>query len=125
MPYNALRSCAPGGHPRAAGLPLLPVDAHPDTLYRIDGGRWRNCIQTYDLTFTMLPTDGISNIHQMGVLSPVLSRPAERMFDSRPSYYHTSNRLGSVITPVVPVTIRIIAMSAQDNFMQIDVSPVK
>jgi immune inhibitor A len=34
-------------HP-GAGL-LLPIDAHLTTLYRIDGVRWHNRIQTYDL----------------------------------------------------------------------------
>ena len=33
---------------------LLPVDAHPTTLYRVDGVRWRNRIQTYDSTFTIV-----------------------------------------------------------------------
>ena len=35
-----------GLHP-GRGL-LLPIDAHPKTLYRVDGVRWRNRIQTYD-----------------------------------------------------------------------------
>jgi len=55
--------------PSGKGL-LLPIDAHYKTLYRVDGVRWRNRIQTYDSTFTLAPTDGIPNIHQAGVLRP-------------------------------------------------------
>ena len=104
---------------------LLPVDAHPATLYRVDGGIWRNRIQTYDSTFTLTPTDGIPNIHQSGVLSPVPSLPAVSVFDSRKSYYDPTNPLGSVITPNVPVTIRLVSISAQNSFMQVEVRPAK
>ena len=83
-----------GLHP-GQGL-LLPIDAHSQTLYRVDGLRWRNRIQTYDSTFTLDPTDGIPNIHQRGVLSPVPSLPAVKMFDDRTQYYDPSNPLGSV-----------------------------
>jgi immune inhibitor A len=112
-----------GLHP-GQGL-LLPIDAHPQTLYRIDGVRWRNRIQTYDSTFTLTPTDGIPNIHQAGVLSPVPSLPAVRVFDDRKSYYDPANPLGSVITPTTGTTIRILSISAQNSFMQIEVRPAK
>ena len=112
-----------GLHP-GTGL-LLPVDAHPETLYRVDGPRWRNRIQTYDSTFTLAPTDGIPNIHQAGVLSPVPSLPAVKVFDDRKSYYDPANPLGSVITPNTGTQIRIQSISAQDSFMQIEVRPVK
>ena len=112
-----------GLHP-GQGL-LLPVDAHPQTIYRVDGGRWRNRIQTYDSTFTLTRTDGIPNIHHNGVLSPLPSLPAVSVFDSRKSYYDPANPLGSVITPNIDLTISIRSISAQDSFMQIDVRPAK
>jgi len=104
---------------------LLPVDAHPQTLYRVDGGRWRNRIQTYDSTFTLAPTDGIPNIHQNSVLSPVSSLPAVKVFDDRNSYYDPTNPLGSVITPNTGTQILIRSISAQDSLMQIEVRPTK
>jgi len=112
-----------GLHP-GQGL-LLPIDAHPDTLYRWDGVKWRNRIQTYDSTFTLTPTDGIPNIHHAGVLSPVPSLPAARVFDDRKSYYDPTNPLGSVITPRTGTQIRIQSISARDSFMQIEVRPAK
>jgi immune inhibitor A len=110
-----------GLHP-GEGL-LLPVDAHPDTLYRYDGVRWRNRIQTYDSTFTLAPTDGIPNIHHLSVLSPVPSLPAVPTFDDRNSYYDPANPLGSVITPVTGTRIKVVSISTWDNFMQVRVSP--
>ena len=89
----------------------------------MDGGVWRNRIQTYDSTFTLAPTDGIPNIHHNSVLSPVPSLPAVPVFDDRKSYYDPANPLGSVINPNTGTRIRIVSISALGNFMQIRVAP--
>jgi immune inhibitor A len=112
-----------GLHP-GQGL-LLTVDAHPATLYRVDGGIWRNRIQAYDATFTLDPTDGIPNIHHDSVLSPVPSLPAVSVFDDRNLYYDPANPLGSVINPNTGTIIEIRSISALDSFMQIQVRPAK
>ena len=112
-----------GLHP-GQGL-LLPVDAHPKTLYRVDGGRWRNRIQSYDSTFTLAKTDGIPNIHVNSVLSPVSSLPAVSVFNDTKSWYDPTNPLGSVMTPNTNTKITISSISAIDGFMQIQVAPVK
>jgi immune inhibitor A len=112
-----------GLHP-GRGL-LLPIDAHYRTLYRVDGGRWRNRIQTYDSTFTLAKTDGIPNIHHSGVLSPVPSLPAVSVFDDRTRYYDPANPLGSVMNPNTGTQVRIQSISAQGGFMQIEVRPAK
>jgi immune inhibitor A len=104
---------------------ILPIDAHPQTLMRVDGVRWRNRVQSYDSTFTLTPTDGIPNLHQAGVLSPVPSLPAVSMFDDRNSYYDPSNPTGSVIVPITGTQIRILSISAHNSFMQIEVRPAK
>ncbi|HLO30620.1 MAG TPA: M6 family metalloprotease domain-containing protein [Anaerolineales bacterium] len=110
-------------HP-GAGL-LLPIDAHFAALHNINGAVWRNRIQTYDSTFTLTPTDGIPNIHVNSVLSPVPSLPAVKVFDSRILYWDPENPQGSVKNPILPMTIRIVSLSAQNGFMQIEVRPVK
>jgi immune inhibitor A len=104
---------------------LLPIDAHYATLFRWDGVRWRNRIQTYDSTFTLAPTDGIPNIHHAGVLSPVPSLPAVKIFDDRTTYYDPTNPQGSVMNPDTGTQIRIIGFSAIGNFMQVEVRPAK
>jgi len=112
-----------GLHP-GQGL-LLTIDAHPKTLYRVDGGIWRNRIQAYDSTFTLAPTDGIPNIHHGGVLSPVPSLPAVPVFDDRILHYDATNPLGSVMHPNTGTQISIKSISAQDSFMQVEVRPAK
>jgi immune inhibitor A len=105
---------------------LLPVDAHPQALKRCGGPAiWRNRVQSYDSTFTLTPTDGIPNIHQAGVLCPVPSLPAVSAFNDRNSYYDPANPWGSVITPNTGTIIRLVSISAQDSFMQVEVRPAK
>jgi immune inhibitor A len=112
-----------GLHP-GHGL-LLTIDAHFQTLYRVDGGVWRNRIQAYDATFTLAPTDGIPNIHHNSVLSPVPSLPAVKAFDDRILHYDPTNPLGSVIHPNTGTIIEIRSISALDGFMQVQVRPAK
>ena len=112
-----------GLHP-GQGL-LLPIDAHYQTLYRVDGPRWRNRIQTYDSTFTLAATDGIPNIHHLSVPSPVPVLPAVRMFDDRTLHYDATNPLGSVMHPNTGTQVRIRSISALNSFMQIEVRPAR
>lgn len=110
-------------HP-GAGL-LLPIDAHPTTLYRVDGPRWRNRIQSYDSTFGLEPTDALNNLHVNSMLSPVPSLPAVSVFDDRTLYYDSTNPQGSVMNPNTGTQIRILNYSALGNFMQLQVRPAK
>ena len=91
----------------------------------LDGVRWRNRIQTYDSTFTLEPTDALNNLNVNSVLSPVPSLPAVKVFDDRNSYYDPLNPWGSVIVPNTGTQIRIQSISAQNSFMQVEVSPVQ
>ncbi len=110
-------------HP-GAGL-VLPVDAHFDALTRVDGGIWRNRIQSYDSTFTLAPTDGIPNIHHNSVLSPVDSLPAVPVFDDRTEHWDPANPWGSVKNPNTGTQIRIQGINTRDSFMQVQVRPAK
>ncbi|HWQ29381.1 MAG TPA: hypothetical protein VN549_00210 [Negativicutes bacterium] len=112
-------------HP-GAGL-LLPVDAHYDTLYNVNGARWRNRIQTYDSTFSLFDTPGISDIHVNGVLSKVSSLPAASVFNDSNLYYDPANPQGSVINPNTG-TVIVIRQQNKSNkppFMEIQVHPAK
>jgi immune inhibitor A len=109
-------------HP-GAGL-LLPIDAHFKALYRVDGNIWRNRVQTYDSTFGLEATDPLA-LHINSVDSPVLSQPAVSTFDDRITYYDPANPQGSVKTPNTGTQIRVVSVSAQGNFMQVEVRPAK
>jgi immune inhibitor A len=103
---------------------LLPVDAHPTAMIRADGGVWRNRMQTYDSTFTLEPTEAIT-LHWRSQPSYHPSLPAVKVFDDRNSYYDPVNPWGSVIVPNTGTQIRIQSISAQGNFMQVQVRPAK
>jgi immune inhibitor A len=104
---------------------ILPIDAHPTALIRVDNVVWRNRIQSYDSTFTLAPTDGIANIHVNSVLSPVPSLPAVSVFDDRTQYWDAANPWGSVKNPNTGTQIRITGISASTGFMQVEVRPAK
>ncbi len=112
-----------GLHP-GYGL-LLPIDAHFKTLYRVDGVRWQNRVQTYDSTFGLEPTDALNNLHVRGVLSPIPSLRAAPVFDDRILHYDPTNPLGSVIHPNTGTQIHIQSISALGGFMQVEVRPAK
>jgi len=117
---NVGSNCASG---RCGGL-LLPVDAHPELMYRADGGIWRNRVQTFDATFGLDATDAIT-LHWMGEPSDHPSQPAVPIFDDTNNYYDPANPMGSVQVPNTGTQIRVKSVSAQGSFMQVQVSPVK
>ncbi len=117
---NVGANCAAG---RCGGR-LLPVDAHPELMYRADGGIWRNRVQTYDATFGLEPTDAIT-LHWRGEASEHPSQPAVPVFDDRNSYYDPANPMGSVIVPNTGTQIRVKSVSAKGSFMQVEVRPAK
>ncbi|MGE5137975.1 MAG: hypothetical protein ACM3JD_00825, partial [Rudaea sp.] len=110
-------------HP-GAGL-LLPIDAHFAALKNVNGGVWRNRIQTYDSTFGLEKTDALKNLHVNSVLSPVPSLPAVPKFDDRTTYYDPANPQGSVQNPNTGTIIQVVSVSALDNLMQVTVRAAK
>jgi immune inhibitor A len=117
---NVGANCASG---RCGGL-LLPVDAHPELMYRADGGIWRNRVQAYDSTFGLTPTDDIT-LHWQGESSYHPSQPAVSVFDDNNEYWNPANQLGSVQVPNTGTQIRVKSVSAHDSFMQVEVRPSK
>jgi immune inhibitor A len=103
---------------------LLTVDSHPTALRRADGNVWRGRMQAYDATFTLDRTDAITlNYRSQPSYHPSL--PAVKVFDDRKSYYDLANPWGSVIVPNTGTIIEIRSISAQGNFMQVQVRPAK
>lgn len=111
-----------GDHP-GEGL-LLPIDAHPEVMLRADGGVWRNRIQSYDSTFTKQPTEAVT-LHWLSQPSHHPSQPAVSIFDDNNQYWNPANPTGGVINPHTGTQIRIKSISAQGNFMQVQVRPSK
>jgi len=119
--------CASG---RCGGL-FLPVDAHPTLLIRPDNGKiWRPRVQSYDSTFGLEATDKIT-LHAGGQAATYGGLPANPLFDDSKSYWVAPNPAidnfgwASVPVPNNGVTIRVVSVSAQDGFMQVEVRTAK
>jgi len=103
---------------------LLPIDAHPEVMYRADGGIWRNRVQTYDATFSTKKTDAIT-LHWRSAASYHPSLPAAPVFDDTLQYYRPENPWGGVINPNTGTQIEVKSVSAKGNFMLIEIRPAK
>jgi immune inhibitor A len=121
---NVGDSCLSG---RCGGL-FLPVDAHPDLLLRPDNGQvWRPRIQSYDSTFGLDKTDVIC-LHINSVEACYGGLPANKVFNDMNSYWVAPDASignkgwASVPVPHTGTTIRVKSISAQGNFMQVDVN---
>jgi Immune inhibitor A-like metallopeptidase, VEG domain len=110
-------------HP-GAGL-LLPIDAHPKALKKVNGMVWQNHIQTYDSTFTLDRTDAVNNLHVNSLLSPIPSLPAAKVFDDRILYWDAANPQESVKNPNTGTIIEIRSINALGGFMEVQVHPAK
>ncbi|HET6380523.1 MAG TPA: immune inhibitor A domain-containing protein [candidate division Zixibacteria bacterium] len=120
-----------GDHP-GEGL-LLPVDAHPTIETWADGSVMRPRLQSYDSTFGLWPTDSIT-LHNNGVPKTISSKPANPVFDDTASYWtngHPGDAPGngryqsewsSVDLPGYGVTLRVVSVSAQGGFMQVNLN---
>ncbi|MBA3347374.1 MAG: immune inhibitor A [Actinobacteria bacterium] len=125
-----------GDHP-GGGL-ILPVDAHPSFHHSYDGHLLRPRILSYDSTFGLEATDAIT-VHKNSQPTTIASQPAVPVFDDRKDYWFnadehasTGNHVGryepgwsSVNVPKTGTQIRVKSVSAQGNFMQVEVSPAK
>ncbi|TFH34421.1 MAG: M6 family metalloprotease domain-containing protein [Anaerolineales bacterium] len=121
---NVGDSCLGG---RCGGL-FLPVDAHPELLLRPDNGQvWRARVQSYDSTFGLEKTDMIC-LHLNSVEGCYGGLPANKTFNDTQSYWVApdasigNNGWFSVPVPNTGTTIRVVSISAQGNFMQVQVN---
>ena len=116
-------NCAGG---RCGGL-YLPVDAHPDLLLRPTARSGGPRIQSYDSTFGKQTTDQIC-IHNLSVEQCYGGLPANPLFDDTQSYWVPPNPAighfgwSSVPLPATGTTIRVVSVSGQGNFMQVQVN---
>jgi len=107
-------------HP-GSGL-LLPIDAHPATMVRADGGIWRSRIQSYDSTFGLEATEALT-LHWLSQPSDHPSQPAVSVFDDSIQYYNPETPTAGVENPQTGTQIRVKSVSAQGGFMQVEVRP--
>ncbi len=64
----------------------LYIDAHPKTLYRIDGQPWRTRVQIYDAPFSKRKADSFT-LHIQGRPSYIRGQNAQPVFDDTRNYF--------------------------------------
>ena len=116
---NSQSDNSTSAHP-GEGL-ILPIDAHPQAMYRADGQVWRSRIQTYDSTFTFAPTDAIT-VNFNSQPSFHASQPGVSVFNDANQYWNPLTPTAGVMNPHTGTTIRIKGISAQGGFMQVAVN---
>ncbi|MDH3303533.1 MAG: immune inhibitor A [Acidimicrobiia bacterium] len=102
---------------------ILPIDAHPATMYQGDGGIWRSRIQSYDSTFGLEPTAALT-LHWLSQESHHPSQPAVPVFDDTKQYYNPETPTAGVINPNTGTQIRVVQVGPRGGaFMQVRVQP--
>ena len=108
-------STHPGG-----GL-ILPIDAHPKPMVRADGAFWRPRIQSYDSTFSIQRTEGIT-LHVNSMESIHRSQPGVRSFNDMKQYWRSRTPGAGVINPHTGTMIRIMSITNHGTVMTVKVN---
>ncbi len=67
---------------------VLPIDANPEPIYRLDGRPWRGRIQTYDAPFSLERSESFTlHAQETGQASYIRGRDAVPVFDDRRDYW--------------------------------------
>jgi immune inhibitor A len=91
---------------------ILPIDANPSVIYRLDGKPWRGRIQTYDAPFGLEKSDSFTlHAQETGAASYIRGQAAVPLFDDRREYWDPALPNVGVKVPHVGVTIRVAQQS--------------
>jgi immune inhibitor A len=107
-------------HP-GAGL-ILPIDANPNPLYRLDGRIWPAAINSYDAPFGLERSDTL-RLHTNGRLEHLRGQNAQPLFDDTRSYWVATSPYNSVKTPGVGVRLRVTKQTKTSMTVRVGTSP--
>jgi immune inhibitor A len=100
---------------------ILPIDSHPNPIYRLDGQPWRGRIQTYDAPFSLEKADSFTlHAQQTGQASYIRGQDAQPVFDDRRSYWNAVLPYVGVKVPNVGVRMRVVSASGTTMRVRID-----
>ena len=89
---------------------ILPVDAHPEPVYNLNGVPWRARIQAYDAPFG-LHKAGSLTLHLGGKPNYLRGRAGEPVFDDTRAYWDPVLPFAGVKLPATGVGLRVVAES--------------
>jgi immune inhibitor A len=102
---------------------ILPVDANPRPIYRLDGLPWRGRIQTYDAPFSLERSDSFTLHMPNGQPSYIRGQDAVPVFDDRRSYWDPA--LPNIGVKVPNAGVRIAVQTQDGTSMRIRISSTK
>ncbi|MDT7784589.1 MAG: immune inhibitor, partial [Pseudonocardiales bacterium] len=86
---------------------VLPIDAHPQPIYNLDGRPWRSRIQVYDAPFSQEKAKSFT-LHINGKPSYVRGQAAQPVFDDSNQYWYPEIPLTGVKVPNAGVRIKVL-----------------
>jgi immune inhibitor A len=109
-------------HP--GGGEVLPIDANPRAIYRLDGKPWRPRIQGYDAPFSLQKSDSFTlHAQETGQASYIRGQAAVPVFDDRRSYWDPAIPTAGVKVPNAGVRMQV--QRQEDTSMRIRISSTK
>ena len=98
---------------------VLPIDAHPQAKFNLQGGAWRSRIQVYDGTFGLRKADSFT-LHVNGQPSYVRGEAAQPVFDDSRTYWDPAIPLTGVLQPANGVRMRVLSQNGTSMRVAID-----
>ena len=103
---------------------ILPIDSHPQPIYKLDGKPWRGRIQTYDAPFGLQKADSFTLHDQTtGQASYIRGQDAVPVFDDRRSYWSAAQPFVGVKVPDAGVRMQV--QSESGTSVKIRISSTK
>ena len=100
---------------------ILPIDSHPNPIYRLDGKVWRGRIQTYDAPFSLQKADSFTlHAQETGQASYIRGQAAQPVFDDRRSYWNAAQPQIGVKVPKAGVRMRVQSQNGTSMRVRID-----
>jgi immune inhibitor A len=85
---------------------ILPIDSHPDPIFRLDGRPWRSRIQVYDAPFSQTQAKTFT-LHVNGQANVISGQKAQPTFDDSRQFWFSQTPLWGVKVPHAGVVMKV------------------
>jgi immune inhibitor A len=102
---------------------ILPIDAHPRPIYRLDGEPWRPRIAGYDAPFSLDRVDSYT-LHFGSRPSYIRGQAAQPVFDDSGKYWFEEQPTAGVKVPKAGVRIKVISRDGTSMRIKVQPSPL-
>lgn len=103
---------------------ILPIDAHPTPLMRVDGVAWSSRYQSFDSPFGLERTDRLT-LRRLGVDHEYRSQSGVPVFDDRRQHWRPETPAAGVKNPNTETLIQVKSVSRDGAVMEIEVKPAR